>query len=131
MPPLSLSNELLLKIVGYFKYESDINSLMQVTGRLYYLPAPYLYRFNARYHKGSALKWAFENNRASAVQKALEAAIPKAGETPKNDTGAESMEGLVVLSPGWNLQPQKSEGGDGKPNTGFGSSRGLPYTKCW
>lgn len=42
---------------------------------------------------------------------ALEAAIPKAGETPKNNTGTESMEGLVVLSPGWNLQPQKSEGG--------------------
>ncbi|BCR90407.1 uncharacterized protein ACHE_60293A [Aspergillus chevalieri] len=72
MTLLMLSNELVLEIAGYLKYESDINVLMQVSGRLYYVLSPYLYRHNARYSEGSALVWAIQNNVAPAAQKAIE-----------------------------------------------------------
>lgn len=54
MSHLSLFNELLLEVVSYFKYESDIHSLVQVSGRLYCLIYPHLYRINARRYSGSA-----------------------------------------------------------------------------
>ncbi|ODM19465.1 hypothetical protein SI65_04449 [Aspergillus cristatus] len=72
MTLLMLSNELVLEIAGYLKYESDINALMQVSGRLYYVLSPYLYRHNALYFEGSALVWAIQNNVAPAAQKAIE-----------------------------------------------------------
>lgn len=72
MTLLTLSNELVVEIVSYLQYDSDINALMQVSGRLYYLLSPYLYRHNARYFEGTALSWAVQNNVASAAQKAIE-----------------------------------------------------------
>lgn len=89
MPLLRLFNEPLLGIASNFKYESDINALLRVTGRLYYLLSPFLYQFNARFYKGSAFKWAFENDVASAAQKATEAGA--LGETIV--IGAKAMSG--------------------------------------
>ena len=76
MSLLSLSNELLLEIASYFKYGSDINALMQTTGRLYWLLNTYLYRHNMRYFESSALKWAIRNGVAPVVQKMLDEGIP-------------------------------------------------------
>ena len=76
MSLLSLSNELLLEIASYFKYDSDINALMQITGRLYYLLNTYLYRHNIRYFKKSALEWAICNGVVPVVQKMLDEGIP-------------------------------------------------------
>lgn len=56
-----------LEIADYFEYDSDINALMQVSGRLYYLLNRYLYQHNELYSDGSALDWAVANNVASAA----------------------------------------------------------------
>lgn len=55
MTLLTLFNELFLEIVSYLEYDSEINALMQISGRLYDLLIPYLYRYNARYFEGFAL----------------------------------------------------------------------------
>ena len=76
MPLLSLSNELLLEIASYFKYGSDINALMQTTGRLYYLLNTYLYRHNIRYFESSALEWAICNGVVTVVERMLDEGVP-------------------------------------------------------
>ena len=55
MTLLTLFNELFLESVSYLEYDSEINALMQISGRLYDLLIPYLYRYNARYFEGFAL----------------------------------------------------------------------------
>lgn len=76
MSLLSLSNELLLEIASYFKYDSDINALMQTTGRLYYLLNTYLYRHNFRYFESSAIEWAIRNGVVPVVQRMLDEGVP-------------------------------------------------------
>lgn len=68
---LSLSNELLLHIASYFKYHGDINSFMQITGRLYYLLRAHLYCHGIDRDKSSALEWAAEHGMESAVQRMI------------------------------------------------------------
>lgn len=71
MPLLTLSNELLLEIASYFKYDSDIYTLMRTSCRLYHLLGTYLYQHNARYCNGSALKWAVRSNDLVGARKAV------------------------------------------------------------
>lgn len=68
---LYLSNELLLIIVTSFKYESDIHSLMQTCGRLYFLLESSLYQHNVRNSSSIILGWAALNGVASIVEKML------------------------------------------------------------
>ena len=76
MSLLSLSNELLLEIASCFKYDSDINALMQTSGRLYYLLNTHLYRHNIRYFESSALEWAICNDVIPVAQKMLDEGVP-------------------------------------------------------
>lgn len=68
---LDLSNELLLIVVASFKYESDIHSLMQTCGRLYFLLESSLYQHNVRNSGSIILGWAALNGVASVVEKML------------------------------------------------------------
>lgn len=71
MSLLNLSNEIILEITSYFKYDGDISALMQTNSRLYHLVNTYRYRHNARHFEGYALEWAVDGNVGSAAQKAL------------------------------------------------------------
>lgn len=68
---LKLPNELLLLVTSYFNYERDINSLARTTRQLYHLLNPYLYRHNARYGSGLALKWALQYSHVTVAREML------------------------------------------------------------
>lgn len=99
---LRLSNEILLHIASYFKYHGDINSFMQITGRLYYLLRTHLYRHNIDHDDSSALQWAAERGMEPIVQRMLsQGAIPKTTKDTLRDTLIETLknkhDGLVKL----------------------------------
>lgn len=67
-----LPDELLLLIVSGVERDIDINSLVQTNRRLYAVLNSYLYQYNIRYFKSSALHWAAIRGRLETAKKILD-----------------------------------------------------------
>jgi ankyrin repeat protein len=68
---LSLPNEIIIEIVEHLDKEQDINYLIRVSRRLYHLFDDYLYRYNIKHRRCSALFWAAKHGRGSTARKLL------------------------------------------------------------
>jgi ankyrin repeat protein len=71
MPLLNLPNELLQDITEYLKSERDINAVARANRRLYRLLDSYLYRYNARQSRRSAMLWAARHDQEATAQRSL------------------------------------------------------------
>ncbi|KAF2174966.1 hypothetical protein K469DRAFT_612531 [Zopfia rhizophila CBS 207.26] len=71
MPLLHLANELLYCISENLELERDINAFAQANRRLYRLLNAYLYRYNIRQSRSSALLWAAQYGQEATAQKLL------------------------------------------------------------
>ncbi|KAF2475855.1 ankyrin, partial [Lindgomyces ingoldianus] len=72
MPLLDLANELLCCISENLELERDINAFVQANRHLYRLLNTYLYRYNVRQFRSSALLWAAQYGQEGTAQKLLE-----------------------------------------------------------
>ena len=98
----SLPNEIIFEIVEHLDKEQDINCLICVSRRFYYLFNDYLYCYNIKHRRCSALFWATKHGRESTARNLLHlgadvnATVEKArsyGNGPKADN-ASSFGGL-------------------------------------
>ncbi|PVH90300.1 ankyrin [Periconia macrospinosa] len=71
MPLLRLPDELLCCISENLNLERDINAFAQANRHLYRLLNTYLYRYNIRYSRSSALLWAAQYGQEATAQKLL------------------------------------------------------------
>ena len=67
----SLPNEILCEIVDHLDQEQDIYSLIRVHTRFYNLFDDYLYCYNIKHRRCSALFWAVKHGRESTARKML------------------------------------------------------------
>jgi len=67
----SLPNEVIIEIVELLDKEQDINSLIRVSRRLYNLFDDYLYCYNIKFRRCSALFWAAKHGCGSTARKLL------------------------------------------------------------
>ena len=71
MALFSLPNEILFEIVDNLDQEQDISSLIRVHTRLYKLFDDYLYCYDTKYQRRSALFWAVSHGCESTARKVL------------------------------------------------------------
>ena len=69
MALFSLPNEILFEIVDNLDQEQDISSLIRVHTRFYNLFNNYLYCYNIKHRRSSALFWAVKHSRESTARK--------------------------------------------------------------
>lgn len=67
----SLPNEIMIEIVKNLDKEQDIHSLIRVSRRFHHLFDDYLYCYNIKHRRCSALFWAVKHGRESTVRKLL------------------------------------------------------------
>ncbi len=94
---LNLPNEIIIDIVERLKRERDICSLMRANRRLYQLFDNYLYRYNIKYRRSSALFWAAKHNRESTARKMLHLGANVNVEFQGTNTKGRSLAGLTPL----------------------------------
>ena len=96
---LSLPNEIIMDIVENLDKEQDINSMIRVSRRFYNLFDEYLYCFNIKHRRSSALLWVANHGRESTARRLLhlgadvDVKVPKARSNRSNRT--RSTDGLT------------------------------------
>lgn len=83
---LELSNEILLRITSFFKYDSYVNAFMQTCTRLYFLLHTNFYRHNVHHSGSSGFIWADQHRVAPTLRKLIEEGASTDQKKKKNGT---------------------------------------------